>query len=138
MTVAWLNAKIIKAIHFQLLGEHGGVHGVNDDNLEASLARPRHLQVYAAQSPSIPTLAASYAYGFARNHCFADGNKRIALAATDVFLRLNGYELTASETEAVYVFRELAAGNLTLEEIDLWVAANTQPLSRPESTTGDM
>ncbi len=55
-------------------------------------------------------LAAAYAYGFAKNHAFIDGNKRIALVVIDVFLRLNGYKLVASEAEAVIKINNLIEG----------------------------
>lgn len=63
--------------------------------LSASLARPQHLFAYS-DSASLFDLAAAYAFGLAKNHAFVDGNKRIALAVIDVFLRLNGYELVAA------------------------------------------
>ena len=48
----------------------------------------------------LAALAASYGHGLCRGHPFVDGNKRIALAAIDVFLQLNGWELVAVEPEA--------------------------------------
>ena len=53
---------------------------------------------------------AAYGYALARGHCFTDGNKRVALAVIDVFLRMNGSELTASEPDAVVTLQALAAG----------------------------
>ena len=61
----------------------------------------------------------------AKNHCFKDGNKRISLAAIDVFLQLNGYELLAKEADAVFVIESLAAGNITEEELARWIEANS-------------
>jgi death on curing protein len=46
-----------------------------------------------------------------RNHCFPDGNKRIALAIIDVFMQLNGFELIAREEDAVLTIRSLARAN---------------------------
>ncbi|NET31132.1 MAG: type II toxin-antitoxin system death-on-curing family toxin [Cyanothece sp. SIO1E1] len=56
----------------------------------------------------MPKLAETYGYGLIKNHCFVDGNKRIALAAVSVFLLKNGYRLTASEVEAATFFLDLA------------------------------
>ena len=53
---------------------------------------------------------AAYGYALARGHCFTDGNKRVALVVIDVFLRMNGSELTASEPDAVVTLQALAAG----------------------------
>jgi death-on-curing protein len=55
-------------------------------------------------------LVAAYGYALARGHCFTDCNKRVALAVIDVFLRMNGSELTASEPDAVVTLQALAAG----------------------------
>jgi death-on-curing protein len=73
-------------------------------------------------------LAAAYAYGFAKNHAFIDGNKRIALVVIDVFLRLNGYELIAQEAEAVIKITNLAEGIEEQDSIVAWIAANSQEL----------
>lgn len=71
----------------------------------------------------LPELAASYCYGLARNLCFVDGNKRIALTVAGVFLDMNGLELKAAEADAVVIIEKLAAW-----EIDLaaWFADNTE------------
>jgi death on curing protein len=70
-------------------------------------------------------LAASYGYGLARNDHFPDGIKRIALAATDVFLAINGVELLATEPDAVVKIRSLAAGEMTEDELAQWIRANS-------------
>ena len=49
----------------------------------------------------LATLAAAYGFGLSSNHPFIDGNKRVALMAIRTFLAINGYELEATETEAV-------------------------------------
>lgn len=59
----------------------------------------------------------------ARGHGFPDGNKRVALAVMDVFPRLNGLELSASETDTVGNIQALAAGDLTEEQLAEWIAA---------------
>ena len=62
-----------------------------------------------AHESTVFDLATAYGYGFAPNHCFPDGNKRVALAAMDVFLMVNGQDLTADEVETVAVVRALPA-----------------------------
>jgi death-on-curing protein len=97
--------------------------------LEAALARPQNLLAYSDSEPSLFALGAAYAFGIARGHCFPDGNKRVALSVLDVFLQLNGYELTAGDIPAtVDTFRALAAGELSEEQLAEWTAANSQPL----------
>lgn len=126
--VRWLPQSAIHAIHGELMAEHGGLAGsVNDDMLGATLARPQHLESYNNCAPSIFQLAASYGFGFARNHCFTDGNKRITLASIDVFLIMNDYELIAEEVDAVLTIEALASGDLTEDELTTWIEANAQP-----------
>lgn len=124
MSIVWLDKREILLFHGELIAEHGGFSGPPDEGvLESTLARPRHLKVYHSDR-SIYELAASYGYGFARNHCFPDGNKRIALVAMDVFLGINGYEFSAVEADAVVTIRALAAGDISEADLAAWIEAN--------------
>ena len=78
-------------------------------------------------------MAASYGYGLVKNHCFVDGNKRIALIAVYTFLSINGVELTASEVDAASFFLELAASLKTQEE-DMQKLANWLQINSKLST----
>lgn len=126
----WLTRALVEAIQDQLITEHGGSHGLRDEGLlESALARAPNQ--FAHGSPTLAELAAAYAVGLCRNHAFIDGNKRVALAAADVFLQLNEHELLAPETEAVVMTRELAAGKCSEEEYAAWIASHVQAL-KPE------
>lgn len=115
------------ALHRSSLTAHGGAHGLRDEGLlESALARPANLVAYGDPSPH--ELAASYAYGIARNHPFVDGNKRCAFLVSAVFLELNGFELVASEAEAATVFLALAASELDEAELAKWFAENSSAL----------
>jgi len=115
----WLLLETILAAHDQQLAEHGGGAGVRDQGLlNSALARPLNLFVYG--EPSLPRLAASYAFGIARNHPFVDGNKRTAAVAAELFLGLNGFDLTADDVELIRTFLALAAGELTEDELSAW------------------
>jgi len=125
--IQWLSKSAIMAIHGELMAEHGGLSGtVNDDSLESTVARPQQLLHYGNPEPSLFDLAASYGHGFAKNHCFSDGNKRISLASMDVFLQLNGYELTASEVEAVDTIQRLAASEMSEDVLSSWIEKNSE------------
>ena len=127
--VRWLTSTIVKAIHAQLLREYGGLQGpVNEGALDSTLARPRHLEAYSNPASTIFELAASYGYGFAKNHCFTDGNKRAALGAVDVFLQLNDDELSAPEPEAVLVMKQAASDIVNEQELAGWIRDNSTPL----------
>ncbi len=59
---------------------------------------------------------------------FTDGNKRVALMAIYVFLQINGYELEATEPEAVIAMERLAAGELEEEALARWIREHSVPL----------
>ncbi len=122
----WLTVVAIHTMHEELIAEHGGSSGVRDQGLlESALARPQNLLAYG--KPTLAEMAASYAFGIARNHPFVDGNKRTALMAAFVFLGLNGQRLVAPEAEAVVMTLELASGACGEAEYAAWLAANLEP-----------
>ena len=107
------------AAHAEQLAEHGGGEGVRDLGLlESAMARPQNLAQYG--EPDIAALAASYAFGIARNHPFVDGNKRTAAVVSETFVLLNGAELLANDAELVVAFVALAAGELSEDELADW------------------
>ncbi len=118
----WVPLRAVLAIQAELIAEHGGLSGPpRQGDLEAALARPVNLQAYAESPPTLARFAAAYGYALAHGHCFPDGNKRIALAIVDVFLRMNGSELTADEMDAAATIQALAAGELTEDELAAWI-----------------
>ena len=124
----WLSEAQILAIHERLLAEHGGLTGVRDVGLlKSALDRPQNL--FAYEKPSTFDLAAAYAFGIARNHPFIDGNKRTALMAAYTFLGRNGYQLIASEENAVLTTLSLAAGELTQEAFSAWLKQESKKRS---------
>lgn len=123
----WLLVEAVLAMHKMLIAEHGGTSEVRDRGLlDAALARPQNLFAYEDPKPPLTRLAASYAFGIAKNHPFVDGNKRVALTAAAVFLEINGASLDANEAEAVAVFRDLAGGILGEDELAVWLNKNTR------------
>ena len=124
----WVPPRAVVAIQGELIAEHGGLTGPpRMGDLEAALGRAANLHACAEPAPSLPRLAAAYGCALARGHCFPDGNKRVALAIIDVFLRMNGLTLTADETDAVVTIQALAADELTEEELADWIAAHSSP-----------
>ncbi|MEG3149650.1 type II toxin-antitoxin system death-on-curing family toxin [Sphingomonas sp. ZT3P38] len=115
----WVDIAVALAAHGEQLAEHGGAAGVRDMSmLESAMARPLNLIAYG--EPDIADLAASYAFGIARNHPFVDGNKRTALVVSETFLALNGHMLDCDDVELVTTFLALAAGELTVEALATW------------------
>lgn len=115
----WVALDVAKAAHLEQLAEHGGGEGVRDERLlESAMARAPNLAAYG--EPDAAALAATYAYGIARNHPFVDGNTRTAAVVSETFLALNGFVLMASDPELVVAFLALAAGELSEEELADW------------------
>ena len=109
------------AIHEAQVAEHGGPPGIRDEGLLSSaLARPRHLEAYG-KSVDAAALAASYAYGIARNHPFFDGNKRTAFVVMELFLNLNGWVLEAEDAECILTMQSLASGDLREKALAQWL-----------------
>lgn len=107
------------AAHAEQLAEHGGGEGLRDAGmLDSAMACPRNLAEYG--EPDAAALAASYAFGIARNHPFVDGNKRTAAVVSETFLMLNDYVLDATDADVVVAFVALAAGELSEEELADW------------------
>jgi death-on-curing protein len=129
MTWRWIRLGEAIAIHGEQLAEHGGLQGIRDQGLlESAMARPENRAAYG--EPDLCELAASYAYGLARNHPFADGNKRTAFVVSATFLILNGRDLTAMEIEVVEAFLRLAAGEFSESELADWFRAKSREIPR--------
>jgi death-on-curing protein len=127
MTFRWITRDIAMAAHAQSLADHGGSPGVRDEGLLSSaLARPQNLAAYG--EPGVHELAASLAYGLAKNHPFIDGNKRTAFLCAYTFLGLNGAELDADEAEAAAIMVDLAAGDVSEAEFARWLGALSRPV----------
>ncbi len=123
----WIATEVLYAVHEEQLAEHGGLGGLRDANaLESAVARAEQLAHYGA--PDAADLAAAYGFGIACNHPFADGNKRTAFVAVELFLALNGFELTASDADCVITMLGVAAGDVEAAAFAQWIRAHTQPL----------
>jgi death-on-curing protein len=81
--------------HKQLIERYGGATGVRDAGaLESALHRPQ-----TGYYDTIVDEAAALLESLVQNHPFVDGNKRVAFAVVDVFLRINGYRINANSQE---------------------------------------
>lgn len=120
--IVWLRKELVLAIHDRQLAEHGGSAGVRDENLlESALARAQQLYAYGDPPPDLAQLAATLAFGLARNHPFVDGNKRTAYVSYRVFLALNNAELVATDEEKYLTMLALAEGKLPERDFAAWL-----------------
>ena len=126
MAWRWISEALVRAVHGEQLAQHGGAAGVRDGGLLTSaLGRPQNLAAYG--DPDCAALAASLAWGIARNHPFVDGNKRSAFVAGALFMELNGFRLEASEADVVLTFLALAAGDVSETALADWFRTNSRP-----------
>ena len=72
-------------------------------------------------------MAAAYAFGFARNHPYRDGNKRIAFLTLVTFLGINGQDLEARDEDVVTTMLALADGSLTEARLADWIRDRIRP-----------
>ena len=127
MKPVWLERQALLLLHGESLAEHGGAPGVRDEGmLESALARPQNKLQYGA--PDVHELAAAYAFGFAKNHAFIDGNKRAALLATGVFLKMNGWALRTGQAEAIGAMLALAEGTWSEADFADWLRLQSTPV----------
>jgi death-on-curing protein len=116
----WVSKRAVLALHSEQLAEHGGSDGIRDESLlDSALAKPKNVFAYG-DAPDLFRLAASYAYGIARNHAFVDGNKRTALVVSVLFLNRNGWDVEASKEDEYFTFLHLADGSLSEEDLAAW------------------
>lgn len=123
-----------EVIRFQqaVIAQSGGLPGVKDrGRIESAVAQPRMTFGGTDLYPGPVEKAAALAFSLAGNHGFEDGNKRIAHAAMEVFLVLNGYEIAAPVDEQEDIFLRLAAGHVSRDELTEWVRRHVVPLTRP-------
>jgi death-on-curing protein len=123
----WLNRIMVDAMHFDQLQQHGGTHGIRDENaLKTTLFLPKN--VFASDNRnSLPALASVYGVGFATNHAYRDGNERVAFAAMHVFLGLNGHDILVAESDVIRLMLDLTAGKVGDRKLTNWLRAHISP-----------
>jgi death-on-curing protein len=125
--VRWLDRRAVLLLHDESIATFGGASGLRDAGLlDSALGRAPNRLAYKPTA-SLPELAAAYAHGLAQKHPFVDGNKRSAFMALGLFLHVNGYELTASQVEAIHVMLALAAGEMGEAELAHWIRVHCLP-----------
>ena len=118
-------------LHHALLDQTGGATGIRDlGGLESALAQPRATFGGTDLHPTVIDKAAALALSLALNHPFVDGNKRVAHAAMEVFLLLNGMEILGTVDEHEHLMLDLAAGHFTREQLAAWLQQRVKSAAR--------
>lgn len=117
-----LSKEQVLKLHTQLIEATGGMHGIRDEKmLDSALNNPFQSFNGKELYPSIQAKAAQLCFGLVKNHAMVDGNKRLGTHIMLVFLALNGYELSYSQTELIDVILALASGGVDAEDILQWI-----------------
>lgn len=118
----YLTVVELLAIHHRLIEEFGGASGVRDGGaLESALFRPQ-----TGYYRDVIHEAAALFESLVQNHPFVDGDKRVAFAAMDVFLRINGHVLEVDDDEAYeFIVGLLERREVSLDRIDDWLCGQT-------------
>ena len=118
----YLSAEQVLFIHARLIAETGGLGGVRDlAMLESAVGRPAASFEDRDLYPDLFSKAAALMESLINNHPFVDGNKRTGIAAAALFLRINGYKLTARPAEVEKKTLLVAQNKMSLEEIAGWL-----------------
>jgi death-on-curing protein len=114
-------------IHEKLLAATGGAYGIRDVHLLESAVMSCY-QSFADENlyPTITDKAARMAFAICSNHPFVDGNKRVAVTAMLVMLRLNDIHLYFTQQELVDIGLGIADGSIGYDDIVRWIAAHTK------------
>jgi death-on-curing protein len=127
--VNYLSAEQVLFIHARVIEETGGSHGVRDLNmLLPALGRSRATFDDEDLIPDLFSKSAALLEALILNHPFLDGNKRTGVVAVGLFLRQNGYHLTAKNEELVSIGMGIAQSKHPLDELASWLNANSKPI----------
>lgn len=117
----WITLDDALTFHESVIALYGGEPGVRDSGLiESALDRARN--VFAYESQDLVVLAATYAQGIAKNHGFADGNKRTAFVCAMTLLKINGAPFKGDNAEAVVMVEGLASGKIDRDTFAGWLS----------------
>ncbi len=108
----------VMVMHRALIERYGGSPGLRDAGaLESALFRPQ-----SGHYADVVAEAAALFESLAMNHPVVDGNKRVAFASVDVFLRINGYRLEARSADVLrWMIGHLEKGTFRMDAIEPWL-----------------
>ena len=133
----YLSPEQLLFLHARLVDETGGSHGVRDLNmLLSALGRPGASYDNHDLYPDIYTKVAALMDSLIRNHPFLDGNKRTGIAAAAMFLRMNGYQLEATNTELEEFTLGVAQSKHRIEDMAGWFQMHTQSMDNSSESGG--
>jgi death-on-curing protein len=126
--VRYLTLGEVLRLHADLVAASGGATGVRDlGRVQSALAQPMATFDGEELYPSIVDKAVALGFALVQGHAFIDGNKRIGHATMEVFLMLNGLELSESVDEQERTILAVASGTMSRDELTTWLAMRVRP-----------
>ncbi len=103
--------------------------------LDSALALPRQTFGGRLLYRTVYDKAAVLLRSLIKNHPLVDGNKRLGVAATALFLFMNGYLLLASSQEMVDYALEVARSEPDIDwrDISRWIRSHAIPIQDPRA-----
>lgn len=118
----FLSVQDVLAIHEDTVLHEGGLSGLRDAGLlESAVLMPQQQFGGEYLHPGLPEMAAAYLFHLCRNHAFLDGNKRVAVLAALIFLRVNGVEGLPEPDALEAITLEVASGARGKGELTEWL-----------------
>lgn len=126
MSYIHLTLEEVLQLHFRVIEDFGGSHGVRDEKrLLSAVAAPQQEVFGQEQYPSLHAMAAVYLRNIIGDHPFSDGNKRTALTVCGVFLARNGRPIVANPKELEEFIVQIAVEHLDVETIAQWLESHS-------------
>ena len=122
----YLSLEQLLRLHAAQIARFGGSAGLRDRGaLEGAAARAAMTFDGEDLYPDLPAKAAALLQSLPMNHPFVDGNKRVAAAAAELFLAVNGAEIPVPDDEFERLTMEVARGELGVEALTIWFRQRT-------------
>lgn len=128
----WLDRSAVLTLQMELLEAYGGSPGLRDaDALDTALGAAHEQATLGGEygpEPDAAALAALYGHSLCTAKPFRDGNRRTALLCTELFLRLNGWRLAASEADWLLTLLDLSIGAMDTDSFADWLRERIEPI----------
>ncbi len=127
MKLNYLTLEEILRLHFQVIEDYGGIHGVRDEGrLKSAVEAPKLNAFGIEQYTSVYQKGAVYLRNIIGDHPFSDGNKRTALTVSVIFLQRNGVVISVDPKGLEEFTIKVATRHLSIDEIANWFKLNSK------------
>jgi len=127
MKKKYISLEEILRLHFQVIEDFGGRHGVRDEGrLKSVVQTPKQVAFGEEQYPSVYDNAAVYLRNIIGDHPFSDGNKRTAVTVCGIFLARNGVALRVDPKDLENFTVKVVTHHLKIDEIANWLQISSR------------